>query len=288
MLRFSVQGPRDRASIGNGVEAIHSLYKNILVFGLQDEVIEVYYKHDYQKQLLQCIPILKEESLIKIEGETPYFEPFGYGYYLGWEILKEPPVIKLVIPDTFEPKFSVPEKSISIHARESSYDSGWGKQHQPERFVNIEPFHKLALYYADNGYKVYQIGDHNMTPFPEHENIIRVSHIENKTILDDCYAIANSQVCLATDSGMWVCSVCFGTKTILSNSCHPIDKWWPDEKLGHITLNKKLIEEGTGRILSNEEIIDKWGPKRFFERDGYKLVDNSYDELKDAVERALR
>ena len=279
-----------KCAIGNSLGVILNLYKHVLRMGLAGK-IEVHYIKNYHRDMLLCVPVFHEGIIKfkKITLLTRAMDKFGIAPYstypCSWLTLRDEPVVRLEIPKQYKRTFDVPVNSISIHVREKgSWDL---KDWEPERFVDVKPFHKIAIKYADMGYRVIQIGDPNMTRFPKHPNIFTLSHVQNKTLMDDFYAISKSRCFLATDSGMWPAGVAFNTPTILSNSCQPVSRWWP-WRPGHPHLNKKLIELSSGKVLSNEEIIEKWGPVRYYEREGYKLADNTIEELDKAVSSVLR
>ena len=286
MIYFDIYFEKSCQALGNGMTTVSGLYKCLVLshFSAINRGFEIHYQSWSQGIFASCIPGVKEYQIKKVSK----LDKCNYEYTRfnqGWRFWRSPPYVKLCIPNSYRPKFEVPRGAIAIHAREAgTYDSGWGADHQPERFVNVETFHKIALEYANKGHMVIQIGTKEMTRFPDHENIFCLSHLPGKTLMDDLYAMDNCDVMLGTESGMEVCAASFSTPTILSNSCHPVERWWPKVEVGHFVLNKKLVENSSGKVLSNQEIVDKWGPKRYFARPGYTLLDNTYEELKGAID----
>ena len=117
---------------------------------------------------------------------------------------------------------------------------------------------------------------------------MELKDVEDKTLLDDFYSVQNCSVVLGTESAMNVAGLCFNSKTIHSNSCKPCSDWW----MGDINLVKKLVERKTKKVMTNDEIIEKWGKEgihSFYKdiKNDYELFDNTYEELDEAIKKLL-
>ena len=276
----------DHFAIGNTLSQTLCLYKHIVSNNINISEIEIQYKNEINKECIYCIPGIKKDQVKRVGKYTfPWYKNFNS----SWVKMKEPPFVHLKIPSWFKPNFEVNNKSIVIQPREKS---GFGGEHynthQIERFVDVAPFHKLALKYANLGYQIFHCGDINTKQFPQHKNIIELPQIKNKTLLDDFYAVQNCSVVLGTESAINVAGLCFGKKTIHSNSCHPHSDWW----MGDINLTKKLKNRKTGNILSTDEVLNKWGKQgihHFYKTisSEYILLDNTYEELDESIQKLL-
>tara|TARA_Y100000310_G_C20226716_1_gene598304 strand:- start:377 stop:580 length:204 start_codon:yes stop_codon:yes gene_type:complete len=62
--------------------------------------------------------------------------------------------------------------------------------------------------------------------------------------------------------------------------------------MGDINLNKKLLDRQTGRILTNDDILSRWGKRgihSFYKeiKNQYDLLDNSFEELDESIAKLL-
>lgn len=273
----------DHFAVGNTLSQTLCLYRYLIKNNIDISDIEVHYKNEINKYCAYCIPGITKEQVKPINNSS--YKKFES----SWVKMKTPPFEFLKIPDWFTPKFEVSKNSIVIQPREKSgFGGNHYNNHEIERFVEVAPFHKLALKYANLGYQIFHCGDPKTTPFPQHENIIELPNINNKTLLDDFYAVQQCSLVLGTESAMNVAGLCFGKKTVHSNSCHPHSDWW----MGDINLTKKLIHKDTEKVLTNEEILNKWGKQgihHFFYKikDKYDLLDNSFEELDESIQKLL-
>ena len=248
------------------------------------------------KEILTCIPGVKQEN-IKASGpiKSGQYEQFRY----TWETMKEEePIVFFEIPDTYIEKFIIEEKSICFHIRENNLrdeeDKAWLSdgsyyQHEPERFVKSEPYIKLATDLANEGWQIIVLGDKGSTAFPEHDNIFNLCHLDDKSLLDDFYAVSKAKYIVASTSCMQVAGRVFNRSVLHTDNVHPYKRWW----FGDVNLFKKLIYKKTGRVIGNEEFISRWGldpfkipfyPARSTE---YELVDCEYEEIKSGLEQLI-
>lgn len=230
---------RHENAIGNSIENAIGLAKQLKRSG--DTEPEIYVEHDFQKCFALCIPGIKEENvrryidlgiidaniLVSEAKKRGVYMPNTYGedamsYPAAWADLTSDPDVTLQFPyEIYQNKFGLPSDAIVMQFRErNTFDHRVvGNNEEPERFVDIEVFHKLALDYANRGFKVIRLGDKNQSKMPEHPNIIDFALFDHpeKTIMDDLYAIAESKVMLSTDSGIWVMAGAMKKNLVLSN-----------------------------------------------------------------------
>jgi len=219
------------------------------------------------------------------------------GFEYTWERMKRgQPIVHIEIPKDYKKMFDVKEKTICFHVRESIirkneagwYDSNYHK-HEPERFVTSEPYIKLAVELANDGWNIIVLGDKGSTAFPKHKNIFNLCHLEDKTLMDDFYAVSKCDYIVASTSCMQVAGRAFGKKVLHSDNVHPHERWW----FGDINLFKKLIHRESDRLIPNEEFIQRWGMDPFkipfypARSNEYRLVDCSYEDIKKGLQELM-
>ena len=215
-------------AIGNGIMMAVSMRKHVINNYYDWSSVYAHCANPYIGEVFKCIPELPEENIsVQPRGMLVNYERYPY----TWEIMKdEAPLVNLEIPDTYEKKFDVKKNTICFHVREdnvrdSNDDPGWLSngyyQHEPERFVKSEPYIKLALEYAEKGYNIIVLGDKGSTAFPDHENIFNLCHMDDKTLLDDFYAVANCDYVVASTSCHQVTGRAFGKKVLHTDNVHP-------------------------------------------------------------------
>ncbi len=264
-----------------------SVRKHILNKGYDWDKVRIHCAFPYVKEILKCIPELNEEHIsVQDRGVMLNYERFRY----TWETMKEEnPLVHLQIPNTYEQKFEVKENTICFHVREDNIrksEEGWLAdnnyyKHEPERFVKSEPYVELAMEYVDKGYNIIVLGDKGSTAFPEHDNIFNLCHMDEKSLLDDFYAVSRCDYVVASTSCMQVAGRAFNKRVLHTDNVHPYKRWW----FGDINLFKKLIHKQSGRRIENQEFIDRWGLDPFkmanypARSDEYELIDCTKDEL---------
>ena len=271
-------------ALGNSAEHVYGLsqYLNLN----PDENPEIYVEHEFQKYFALCIPGITEKnikffpkvfdnleiSLVvdrlmnKLYSEEEFKDilmPSSYAHhgktYGGmWEDLQISPETKLIFnEENYINTHNIPNDTIVLQFRETK--TFWkridGNNCEPSRFVNIDTFFKIALHYANLGYKVYRIGDVKQTPMPEHENIIDFAKVENKTINDDLYLLSKCKVFISTDSGIWPMVGGMKKNMVITNmtSCQnkmSIVDWLPKETT-KVHLKQKFIHDNTFEEIIN-------------------------------------
>lgn len=265
-------------ALGNSAEHVYGLAQYLELN--PDKEPEIYVEHEFQKYFALCIPNIEEnhikflpkifdnlnltdmlsvwrERMFSSEEFGDIMMPSAYAHhgktYGGmWEDLVKSPNTTLEFPyHLYENKHNIPDDTIVVQFRESG--TFWkrvdGDSSEPSRFVDINTFFKLSIYYANLGYKVYRIGDKNQTPMPEHENIVDFAKIEDKNIMDDLYLLSKSKVFISTDSGIWPMVGGMKKNMVLTNMTSCMNKmsiidWLPKETT-KVHLKKNFIYDNT-------------------------------------------
>lgn len=265
---------RHENALGNSAEQTVGLAKYL--YKNPDDNIRIFVENPFQYFFALCIPgitddkisILSQsachtnqlESILKFSPYSDLVIPSVYWndkmkqkkYTGSWSELVGEPEQALKFPVAcYNNKHSLPENTILIQIRERGtyYKRVDGAESEPQRFVNPETFFKVALHYAENGYKVVRIGDPNQTAMPQHPNIIDFAKFHNKSMFDDLYLIATCKVFLSSDSGVWPMAGGMKKNLVLSNvaGTHYV-KWLPKE-------TTKVLFKNNGQDNSFEELV---------------------------------
>lgn len=280
---------RHENALGNSAEQTVNLCQ--FIQKNNDSKPIIYVETEFQRDFTLCIPRVKSENIhfydrsklnvedLRSEMSNPflqdvympdvYFSILPYHYPSVWMDLKGFQHHLRFPFEIYENKFNLPEKSIVIQLREAN--TYWkridGSNCEPHRNVDIKTFFDLALYFANQGYKVVRIGDPKQTPMPKHENILDFAKVEDKRMLDDLYLVATSKVFLSCDSGIWPMAGGMHKNLVLSNVTST-----------QFHGNKSFI---TDWLLKETSIVI---PK---ERRGNCFIDNSLETLISAVNRFI-
>lgn len=270
-------------SIGDTLVETINTYNDILKNKIDD--FKIYYKYDFQKPILNLVPIFKG----KLE-KTPYGRP-GWGIR-NKNLLKEATGLKLKIPKSYKPKYPIAKNPIVIHVRTPTWNfGGHGFNWEPHRNVNPEPFYKLAKTLTEDRYNVVQIGDSG-SPFLGKDLSLyfySLAHEKNKTLMDDLYAISKAKLLITADTGVSYFGPIFGTPVLITNLTKPSGyytrkgDWYGKHKF----LYKKL-KRPDGTILTDDEVLLEFGLDGFSkDARGYEVIENSYTEIIRAVRSLL-
>jgi putative glycosyltransferase (TIGR04372 family) len=271
-------------ALGNSAEHVYGLAQYLDVH--PDDNPTIYVEHDFQKYFALCIPNITEnnikyfpkvfdnmditsvvgrlqEKLYSTDEFKDILMPSAYAHhgktYGGmWEDLLLNPKTELKFNDeNYKNIHNLPNDAIVLQFRETK--TFWkridGDSSEPTRFVNIDTFFRIALHYANLGYKVYRIGDKNQTPMPIHENIVDFAKVENKTINDDLYLLSKCKLFISTDSGIWPMVGGMKKNMVLSNmtSCQhksSIIDWLPKQTT-EVHLKKDFLYDNTFEEIIN-------------------------------------
>ena len=184
--------------------------------------------------------------------------------------------------------FGIPgnAKIVVLHVREPGYLPEL-KYHR-HRDANIETYKPAVKYLTDNGYYVVRIGDSSMKPIHWRNVVDTTRHDAYQQILEP-YFIYQANLYLGMSSGPNALAVAFCTPQVLSHVIYGESDSlyrWPHD----IRLFKKTKKDG--RILTQQEIdnsdIYTFTRAEEFENAGVELIDNTSDEILDAVKKSCR
>tara|TARA_R110000782_G_scaffold237024_1_gene323179 strand:- start:3515 stop:4546 length:1032 start_codon:yes stop_codon:yes gene_type:complete len=228
--------------------------------------------------------------------------------------------------ESYENKFNLPKDAIVLFHREEGtwWKRVDGSNSEPQRFVDPKIFHKLALHYANLGHKVIKIGDKNQAPLPgkysnsefgadyEHPNIVDFTkYLNNKgeplwTLRDYLFILQNCKAFVSCDAGIWPLAAAMKKNMVFCNvACifelsgmgveeahidHMISAPFKGETVSLIPLTMKRFKgqmvdwmpKETTKVIYKKFFVDR------HDKNGYiKVSDNSFDEIKEALESFL-
>jgi len=266
-------------SIGDTIVETINTYNHILKNNIED--FKIYYKYDFQKSILDMVPIFKN----KLEY-TPLGRP-GWGMR-DKNLLKEAVGLTLEIPDYYKCQLPIKKDSICIHIRTPTWNfGGHGLGWEPHRNVNPNPYLKLIKKLSKD-YQITIIGDPG-SPNCEGKNIYQLARDPNKVLLDDFYAVSVGKLLITADTGVSYFGPVFGTPVLISNLTKPSGyytrkgDWYGKHKL----LYKKLKRQD-GSILTDDEVLLEFGLDGFSKNArNYEVIENTYEELLEGVRNLL-
>ena len=289
---------RHENALGNSAEHTFGLARHLKRTG--DNDAHIFVEKPFQKAFAMCIPGIKEsdisffKDLKKMNYATPPWAgfdnpelsdiympdayPFENTYPASWSSLSDGPDETLIFPeDAYNNKHNLPEQAIVISIRESGTYAKRvdGAKSEPERFVDPLKFIALTLDYAEQGHTVVRIGDRKQTPMPKANNILDFALVDDRNMLDDLFLISKSKVFLSCDAGIWPMAGGMKSNLILSNVMSAVEKpaivdWLPPE---------------TSTVIYKRN--EKLPPSDKNPKGGWRTWDNSFEQLRDAVDKYL-
>jgi len=178
---------------------------------------------------------------------------------------------------------------VSMHVREPGFfdeDVPWNNN----RFRNarIETYFPAVEEIVKRGGWVIRMGDPSMTPLPEMDNVIDFACGEEREKWMDMFIIGESRFFLGMASGPSALPPNFGVPSLGTN-WFPLG-WWPF-CTGDMFVPKLLRRKSDGKLLTTTETLAPpyFGAIEplFFDRYGVEVVDNTPEELKEAVVEML-
>lgn len=160
------------------------------------------------------------------------------------------------------------------------------------RNANPESYLKSIRRIIKLGGKVVRVGDKNwlgtsIKPLPKIEGLIDYTHSKIKSDFMDIFLAAKCKFCIGTSSGYWTVPMFFDKPILFTNYLPVIDYFSFRKK--DIFLPKTLINKKTNKLEKLENIFNLplgwFGEDKFYE--GYKIVNNSEEELYEATEEML-
>lgn len=187
-----------------------------------------------------------------------------------------------------------PDKPLAaLHVREPGYDSLYTMRDRPQdrdRNAQIETYFPAIDLLVDKGFQVVRIGDRNMTSMVR-DGVIDLATSSDRSPRLHAWCIAHAHLFLCCNSGPYVAALLLGTPTLLVNdtdmtanfAIRRTDRYLP----------KRVVDRVAERALSLAEVLE---PETFLRigadlqnehRVAYSLVDNSPEEIRDAVSEML-
>ncbi len=220
-------------------------------------------------------------------------------YYIiqrQWETEGRPPLLGL--GDTHRRRgrrtlaaLGMPEDAwfVSLHVREAGYHleaAPW--DHNALRNARIEDYFPAIEAVTARGGWVVRIGDASMSPLPPMERVIDYVHSGVRADWMDVFLCAGCRFLVGTTSGPYAVAFVFGVPVVGTN-WFPLG-YWP-YSTRDIFVHKLLRRKGDGRFLDIRRSVRPplagmhW--PSYFEANGLEVVDNSADDITDAVVEML-
>jgi putative glycosyltransferase (TIGR04372 family) len=188
-------------------------------------------------------------------------------------------------------EFGVPRDAwfICLHVREASYfkETDSGSQNS-NRNANIEDYLPAIEAVTARGGWVIRIGDPSMTPFPPMDNVVDYANHPLRDDWMDIFLIGSCRFFVGTTSGPSAVATVFGVPKLVTNF-FPLGFWPYSGK--DIFIHKLLRSREDSRFLAIDEAFRP--PligvhfSGFFEDQGIEVLDNSPDDILDAVTEML-
>lgn len=174
---------------------------------------------------------------------------------------------------------------VAFHIRENGfYREGYENARScvPESYLPaIERIH------AHGGW-VCRMGDPTMAPLPALPNLIDATRFERRDEALDLFLIASARFLVCTLSGPTSMAVCFGTPQLQTNTYPMTERAWCG---GDRFMPKLYRDLSTSRLIPFGPAINRFAVVNDHVQTlrglGYEAVDNSAEEIVDAVENML-
>jgi putative glycosyltransferase (TIGR04372 family) len=278
---------RHENALGNSAEQTVCLSRVIQNTG--DSAPKIYVETEFQKYFAMCIPGVRERDVFFFDKEKydlehlrekfseyselsdlimpdVYFSFTKKTYQSTWSHLAGLDKFLRFPYDDYKYRYALSAPFILMQFREPR--TYWkrfdGDNSEAYRNVNIQTFFDLAIHYANSGFIVVRIGDAKQTPMPAHPNIIDFAKWEKRTMFDDLFLLNCCQLFVSTDSGIWPMAAGLRKKMVLTNMVSCFRKQAIISWLNPTITSVLLKEEKEGR-----------------------LVDNSFEQIKECIDRFL-
>ena len=137
---------------------------------------------------------------------------------------------------------------------------------------------------------VVRLGDASMTPMPDMEHVIDYAHSRWKSELMDLYLISECRFFLGTTSGPTEVALLFDRPVLIVNA-EECATWGPMRR-GDLGILKHVYSPRLRRVLSVRELVEEPFESQSVstpaDSQGYELIENSPDEIRDVVEEFMR
>ncbi len=169
----------------------------------------------------------------------------------------------------------------ALHVREG----GFYGDHQASacRNATIANYLPLIREITARGGWVARLGDKTMTPLPSMERVIDYPHTRFKSALMDMHLLSECRFYVGMSSGILDTAFLFQRPMLIANMTNMTFVY--PRRPGDRGLPKHVFSNVKGRFLSLREVFESsWEAQHFHEiGDDYELVENSPEELRDAI-----
>lgn len=172
-----------------------------------------------------------------------------------------------------------------VHARESGYKRGIDSTTDQRRNARIDSYASAVDLLQASGFTVVRIGDASMTPFT-HPGVMDLATSPHRTDELELWCVLQSRLFIASDSGPFVGAYAANVPMLMVNVTSVIDAY--PLRRGDRYILKHVHDATTGRILTVDEVAT---PALLAIRKDvarYTFVDNTADEIREAVAEMLR
>ena len=178
---------------------------------------------------------------------------------------------------------------VALHVREPGFHNQWGDPLRKGRDVDIYAYLDAIQAITRAGGWVIRMGDPTMKPLPPMERVWDYARSPERSERMDVFLLSSCRFFVGTNSGVSYVPPVFGRPCLYTNWCALDHRpWWSDNLLIHKNIRKR----GSGDLLPYSQLIPPpFGhveSVEFFHRNGLDLVENSPEELMEAVEEMIQ
>jgi putative glycosyltransferase (TIGR04372 family) len=174
---------------------------------------------------------------------------------------------------------------VSLHVREGGFHGDGSGTMIAHRIAAIDDYFSGIREIVDRGGWVIRLGDKSMKPLPRMPRVVDYVHTTEKSPKMDVFLMATSRFVIGTTSGPATATLAFGTPMLLVNCIAAEPHFWTQET---DFMVKSIFDRRRGRYLTLGEICQE--PFRsllvsatMLSQRGYQVIDNTADEIRDAV-----
>jgi len=187
-------------------------------------------------------------------------------------------------------KLGVPEKAwfVCVHCRENGYP--FQKDKYLLRDNDVNNYFLAMREIVDRGGWVIRVGDPTMKPIPKMKNVIDYAHLNIKSDWMDVFLCASCRFFVGCSSGLRHLAGVFGVPVVSVNTTAPFSQnliYGP----GGLGIPKFIWFVKEKRYLNFKEIlsspIGNFYEDNSFAANGLQLVENSAEDIKEAVSEML-
>jgi putative glycosyltransferase (TIGR04372 family) len=185
-----------------------------------------------------------------------------------------------------------PEAAVVVlHVRESGYKAGREIEYKPGatredvvRNADITTYFPAIDRLIGKGCLVVRVGDSSMRPVA-HRGVVDLATSPQRSGLLELYFLSSARFLLASESGPYHVSYLFGTPTLLVNATDVIGAY-PIRTFDRYIF-KRVRRRADQHLLSFQQLIGSDHYNHFRDTDYFDYIDNSSEEILEAVDEML-